>query len=516
MKNKTKQISYFALIAIIVSLCVTAFAQTPVYRSNNRQVKNLVNRIEKRANNFRRGIDTALDRSNIDGTRREDDINTFVKDFEQATNTLKNNFSDNRSSTADTQDVLNRATAIDGFMRANSVSRDTQNQWNAIRTDLNTLAQYYRVSWDRTNPVYPYNPSSGFDSRLTGTYQLNVNQSDDVSSAIDRALGNTNDQNQRERSRNNLERRLTSPDVIMIQKRGQEVSLGSSMMSQVTFNADGVSRSETSNNGRTVQVSATANNSDLTIKYEGDRSNDFYVTFTPINSNQLRITRKVYLENRNQTITIRSIYDKTYQNARWDTPTVPYNNGNNDTNYNSNNFLIANNTRLTATLDSALSTRTARDNDQFTMTITSPSQYYGGVIQGRVIGEKSGVFSGRANLSLNFETVRMPNGNTYRFAGIVERVRQPNGNDITVNNEGNVQDSSQTTKTVARAGIGAVIGAIIGAVAGGGQGAVIGAGVGAGAGAGSVVLQGRDNLDLPAGTEFVITASAPGNVANNR
>ncbi len=90
-----------------------------------------------------------------------------------------------------------------------------------------------------------------------------------------------------------------------------------------------------------------------------------------------------------------------------------------------------------------------------------------------------------------------------------------NGENVTVNNEGTVRDNNQTTKTVTRAGIGAALGALIGAIAGGGQGAVIGAGVGAGAGAGSVILQGRDDVELAEGTEFMITATASSNV-NNR
>lgn len=183
---------------------------------------------------------------------------------------------------------------------------------------------------------------------------------------------------------------------------------------------------------------------------------------------------------------------------------------------NINDFVIPNNTRMTATLDAPLSTKTAKDADRFTMTVTSPSQYQGAVIEGSVIGEKSGVVSGRANLSLNFETIRLPNGGNHRFTGIVEQVREPNGNTVSVNNEGAVRDSNQTTKTVTRAGIGAVLGAIIGGVVGGGTGAAIGAGVGAGAGAGTVILQGRDNLELPGGSEFTITATSPGNVGNNR
>ena len=104
----------------------------------------------------------------------------------------------------------------------------------------------------------------------------------------------------------------------------------------------------------------------------------------------------------------------------------------------------------------------------------------------------------------------MPDGRDYRFAGMVDSVRPLNGDSISVDNEGAVRNTNQTTKVVTRAGIGAVIGAIIGAVAGGGQGAAIGAGVGATAGAGSVLIQGRDRIELSEGSEFSITASAPG------
>ncbi|HSK71918.1 MAG TPA: hypothetical protein VK892_09505, partial [Pyrinomonadaceae bacterium] len=354
---------------------------------------------------------------------------------------------------------------------------------------------------------------SGFDSRLTGTYRLNVSQSDNVSATIDRAISNINyNANQRERTRGNLERRLTSPETLMIEKRGQQVTLATSTSPQVSFNADGAARSETSNNGRTVQIRAASTMNELTLNYEGDRMNDFYVTFTPMNNGQLRISRRVYLENRNETVTVMSVYDKIDQNARWSSANYPGTTAGN----NNNDFVIPNNTSLTATLDTPLSTKTAKDADRFTMTVTSPSQYQGAVIEGSVIGEKSGVVSGRANLSLNFETIRMRNGSTHRFAGIVEQVREPNGDIVNVNNEGAVRDGNQTTKTVTRAGIGAVIGGIIGAVAGGGQGAAIGAAIGGGAGAGTVILQGRDNLELPSGSEFTITASAPGNVTNNR
>ncbi len=78
---------------------------------------------------------------------------------------------------------------------------------------------------------------------------------------------------------------------------------------------------------------------------------------------------------------------------------------------------------------------------------------------------------------------------------------------ISVDNEGTVEEESQTEKTIQRSAIGAALGAIIGAISGGGNGAAIGAAIGAGGGAGTVIVQGRDQLDLPRGTELTITSS---------
>jgi hypothetical protein len=526
MTSKFNNFIHFTVLATVFSMVLSVSGQVRPYRVTDRQVQTVIDRIETRTDTFRQQIDRVFDNNRGNNSQLRENLTSFVSDFENSTDDLKNNFTSRRSSSNDVQDVLNRAGVIDNFMRNNRVTVSAQNQWNLIRSDLNILAGYYRVSWNwnniPNNPTYPTNPNypnnpRGFDARLTGTYRLNTNQSDNVSTAINRVLTNAN-ANQRDRIQRNLERRLASPDTLAIEKRGQQITLASSNSPQVSFNADGVSRSETNPNGRTVQIKATATNQDLTIDYEGDRMNDFYVSFMPINNGQLRVTRRLYLENRNETVTVNSVYDKTDQVARWDSITYPNNNyPNTNGNYPTNNggtytdFIVANNTRIIATLDAPLSTKTFRDGDKFSMTVTTPSQYQGAVIEGRVNAQKSGVVSGRANLTLDFDTIRLQNGKTYRFSGIVDQVRGPNGDNVSVNNEGTVRDSNQTTKTVTRAGIGAALGAIIGAIAGGGQGAAIGAGIGAGAGAGSVVLQGRDNLELATGTEFSVTATAPTN-----
>src|ERR1043166_2229151 len=173
-------------------------------------------------------------------------------------------------------------------------------------------------------------------------------------------------------------------------------------------------------------------------------------------------------------------------------------------------FILTNGEEVVAVLDNDLSSATAREGDRFTATLRLPSQYAGATVEGHVTNvRRSGRISGRSQMTLNFDNIRLRDGRSYRFAGLVESVRTSQGDIVRVDNEGSVRDDSQTTKTAERAARGTAVGAIIGAIAGGGKGAAIGAIVGAGGGAGSVYVQGRDDLDLTRGTEITIRATGP-------
>ncbi len=475
------------------------------YNVSDRQVQTLLSNIETRTDAYRRDMASALRTSTIGGTRSETAILTYITEFESATDRLKRNFNARNSTNQDVTEVLNRAYFIDSFMRDYRFPANTERNWTLIRSDLNTLSNYYAVSW---NWDRQYEPMSRFDSMISGTYRLNINESDNVAEVVNRAL-NSYAANQRGNLRNNLERRLQSPDMLAIEKRGNDVTVASTTAPQITFAADGVKRNEQIGNGRNVEVTARTTYDGVALSYEGDRMRDFYVNFMPLSNGKLRVVRRVYLENRNETITVASVYDKVNEMAQWSM----VGGGNTNVGGNINDFIIPNSTQITARLDNIVSTKDSKDGDLFTMTVTSPSQYNGAVISGRVLkSESSGRVSGRANLSLDFDSIRLRTGQTYRFAGIIDGVTSADGENVSVNNEGTVRDGNQTTRTVTRAGIGAALGALIGAIAGGGDGAAIGAVVGAGAGAGTVFIQGRDNLELGPGSEFRITSTAPANI----
>jgi hypothetical protein len=249
---------------------------------------------------------------------------------------------------------------------------------------------------------------------------------------------------------------------------------------------------------------------ELSITRTGDRAQDFSVTFETVDGGRrLLVTRSLYSDRFTQPVTVRNYYDRISDVAQLDIYDTNRESGSVDT---ATAFVVPSGTELVAVLDNQLSTENVRQNDRFTMTVRSPSQFDGATIEGYVASlNRSGRVSGRSDMTLDFDTIRLHDGRTYRFAGILESVRTSNGDAIRVDNEGAMKDSDQTNKTVTRTAIGSAVGAIIGAIAGGGKGAAIGAIVGAGAGAGSVYVQGRNDLILDSGTEISIRATGPRN-----
>lgn len=478
------------------------------YQPNETQVRNLLARLETRTDTFRGQIDNRLDNSRWNNTNREDDLMAYVEAFENSTDELKRNFDGRRVSSADVNQVLNYGTYIDGFMRRNRLATAPESQWTMIRADLNQLANLYRVSWNWNQTLPPFQ-NQWSNNRLDGTYRLNVGMSDNVTTVINQAISNTNTRN---RQRPNLERRLAAPQQIAIQVRGNQVTMATDLGAPVTLTADGRAVTETNARGVTTRTTVTLTGNTLTIVTDGDRNQDYRVSFAAVGSNRLRVTRQIYLENQNQLISATSVYDQTSSVATW--PTV--NPGRPGWNQppTAGSFYVPNGTRLIAVLRNRIATNVSQAGDRFSMEVTSPNQYSGAIISGRIAqAENSGRVSGRANLMMEFDSIQY-RGRTYSFAGIIDSAREADGDTINISNEGSVRDGNQTTRTVTRAGIGAALGALIGAIASGGDGAAIGAAIGAGAGAGSVLIQGRDNLQLEVGTQFDITATGPTNVGN--
>ncbi|MGB7923791.1 MAG: glycine zipper family protein, partial [Pyrinomonadaceae bacterium] len=443
-------------------------------------VRQIVARIETRTNSFRESLSESLDRSRMDGTRREDNINQIVADFEAATDRLRDRFRNDRlsESTADAQEVLSRGARIDNFMTRFTVSGRAANEWYALKQDLDQLGLAFNIS-----PNWGAGGGGGVGggigggigggnraNRLTGTYRLDRSQSEDARTAAERATRNL-PSNDRQFVYDRLITRLESPDVIAIERNGSNVTIASSRSPQITFEANGRENTEYTQNGRSIRTVAALNGDQLSVTTTGNRDTDFNVTFDPIEGGRrLRVTRRLSSDRLNTTVEVQSVYDRTSDVARWDVyngTSYPTTGGTTST----GEFIVPNNMELRGTLNTNISTRDSRDGDRFTITVREPRQYDGAIIEGYVSNiDRGGRVSGRSELTLNFDRIRTRDGRTYSFAGLVQSVRTPNGEVVNVNNEGNVREDSRTNTTVARTAIGTALGALIGAVAGGGKG----------------------------------------------
>ncbi|HEX6283661.1 MAG TPA: hypothetical protein VFZ71_02255, partial [Pyrinomonadaceae bacterium] len=380
--------------------------------------------------------------------------------------------------------------------------------WSTLRKDLDDLGSAYNVAptWgNRSTSPLPYKATT----RLTGTFRLDRSRSDNPRDKAQRATQNLRTY-ERQEVADQILARLESPEMLMIERRGATITIASSLAPQSTFEADGRERQEQFSNGRSTKVTATLRGDQLIVSSNGYRENDFNVTFDATESDQiLRVRRQIYSDRLTQPVVVDSIYDRTADVAEWnvDNNSQPILS---NTGAAGGEFIVREGETIVAILNNELTTKHTRQGDGFTMTVSRPSQYEGAVIEGTVGGvDEGGRLSGRSEMSLNFEAIRLLNGQTYRFAGMLENVRKLNGDTIKVNNEGSAQGANQTTQTIQRAGIATAVGAIIGAVAGGGKGAAIGGIIGAAGGAGSVFVLGKDNLELPSGTELTIRASGP-------
>jgi hypothetical protein len=503
MSRRHHIVALAALVAFSSAGAIAAGQQTRD-RVGDQQRDDLLRRMDVSVVAFRTSFDRAINRGRISGNRA--DIKQSVDDFQEATERVRAGRRNRRvGATTDVEDVLRHASSIDAFMTSNTLDTTVERDWLGLRGNLDELARTYDIQgdWSRSR-----NAAGDQDSgRLTGTYRLDNSRGDDSAKAVQQATRDLPPR-QRKAVHQRLTNRLNSPESIVIDRNRNSVTMASSRGRKVTFEADGERREEQGPAGRIVTTRAALNGDQLLMTTTGERGNESALTLEAIdNGSQLRVTRRIEDDSLRQPLTVVSFYRKTSAEAEWDVESVNRR-GRSRADSSADDIGVPDGTRLIGTLDNALNTRTANAEDRFTITTRSPSKYEGAVIQGTVSSvNASGRLSGRAEMALNLERIRLRTGQTYEFAGIIENVRATNGDAIGVNSEGAVADGSQTGKTVQRGGIGAALGAIIGAMSGGGQGAAIGAAIGAGGGAGTVLVEGRDQLDLARGTEFTITST---------
>jgi hypothetical protein len=541
----------FSVYLMIGFMVFGLFAQANAQNRNEREVRDLTRQLNNKVDSFQNVLSNQLRRNSKierqDKEKLEDDVQNVKDDIRG----FETSFNRQRETANDVTKILESAKIVNDFIKYNSIDSRTDRNWEDITNLLDNLASNYNVNWswdnggnsqypnddtyqnDNNYPTnYPSTSGNSYNNGLIGTYQLDASRSENAQEIADRAIRNSNSRNN-QADRADLENKLQAPEQIAVDIRGNQVTLGTSLAQPITFTADGRDQTQTTDDGRTIRVRATLRGQDLTISSLGGDT-DYTLTFSSTdNGKSMKVSRRITTNYLRQTVFAESVYNKTDSVARlggYNPGDYPDNNGGystndpndrNNPNNNPNNYPVGNNGRrgdfivpngtiLSGTLDNDIDTKVSQNNDKFRMTVQSPNQFRGAVVEGYLSGiDRSGKISGRSEVTFNFQTIRLANGQSYDFAGNLQTVTDENGKTIKVDQEGAAKGDSQTKETVKRGGIGAGIGAIIGAIAGGAKGAAIGAVIGGGAGAGSVVLQGKDDLQLKAGSQITVQSSSP-------
>ncbi len=160
-------VAVFAFALLVLSLPVIASAQwrdnnrrNDDYYGNNRNNRNnsnlnsTIKNLKNRSRDFARRLDRELDRSRIDGSRREDQINALASDFVKATNRLDNEYDNSRDynrSQDEVQRVLQLGSQLDSAINRGRLNNNIRSDWNRIRQDLRTLSNAYGGNYNDNN-----------------------------------------------------------------------------------------------------------------------------------------------------------------------------------------------------------------------------------------------------------------------------------------------------------------------------------------------------------------------------
>ena len=524
MKRFSNAFWSFAVIGVVL-LGVSASADAQA--RNQREVRDLVRTLTAQVDDFQYGLDYEL-KNNSAGTRANTgDINRSLRNLQDKITHFDENFLARRENRDDANEIITSANDVEASLVTITLNRRLQADWADVKKTITALSANYgvvakfdgRISNATQGTNYDRLPAN-LNSGLSGTYSLDAGRSENIADILSgTGVSSTN--------RTDLESKLEAPEQIALDVRGNQVTLASSKASPVTVTADGTEKIERSN-GRTVRLKATLRGDELTVSSLGGET-DYTIIFTSQDGGRsMKVTRRITTDYLSETVFAESIYTKTEAVAGLGidpgTPSTGGYSSNDPVDRNTGStqpnptisqgrtgeFLVPNGAILTANLDNLIDTKVSQNNDRFKLTVQSPNEFRGAVIEGYLSGVgRSGQVSGRSNITFNFESITLRNGQRYDFAGTLQGIKDQYGKVVKVDSEGTAKSDSQTRETAKRGGAGAGLGALIGAIAGGGKGAVIGAIIGGGAGAGSVIATGREDIKLTEGSTLTIQSSSP-------
>jgi len=179
--RQTLKFSIFAAAVLALCLPVVATAQWGRYPDNrypdnrspdngrydDRYMRDSVQRLDRLAKDFENDMDRALDRSRVNGTSREDQINQVVHDFRRAVGSLKSRVGNGRDlnrSVNEAERVLAYADQIDRF-GTRRLDQRTSSEWSQIQYELQNISDVYGLNYRGRSGNDDYNRGRNRNNR---------------------------------------------------------------------------------------------------------------------------------------------------------------------------------------------------------------------------------------------------------------------------------------------------------------------------------------------------------------
>jgi hypothetical protein len=152
------------VFSIVIGMSIQARQQT--IRNNTRHVGNMLQRLELSSSRFRNSLNVALIQRSVDQTGPQNDVSTLESGFELAIKQFRDQFTRRLAVADDVESILQKASPLNSFVTKNTLNLRVKNDWTSVRTDLNTLASAYGVTW-QWNQLSPMKVDANGSFRLS-------------------------------------------------------------------------------------------------------------------------------------------------------------------------------------------------------------------------------------------------------------------------------------------------------------------------------------------------------------
>jgi rubrerythrin len=145
IKTALTRISLAACTALIAALLPAPVAAAE--RLNDKDVKQLIDRIDNERDRFEDQLDGKLKRSIIRGAGQEVNVEKYLDDLQENVDKLKGRLTPQYAASAEVTAILRQGTDIQRFMATQPANLDGSSEWNRLAASLGDLATAYATTF---------------------------------------------------------------------------------------------------------------------------------------------------------------------------------------------------------------------------------------------------------------------------------------------------------------------------------------------------------------------------------